>query len=425
MKIELTDQSPVKKSLTVELDEEMVAKETESVLKSYAAKAQIPGFRPGKAPKSVIQSRFAKEIKEDVRERLVSRSFHEAAKEHDLKPLGNPSLEEISDDPGSPLRYKTSFEVLPEIDLKGHEGIDVRRPSVVVSDADVDKTLDELRESQAKLVTEEGRKAITGDVLVADVEGRPEEGEAFNREAMMIEVGSTDNMPGFNEKLEGAEAGQELEFSIDFPKEHPIESQAGKAVAYKIKVHEVKRRVLPELDDEFAKDLGEFDDLDALKSRIREDLEARKKRDSEMAVRQGVLDKLLLENPIVLPEILVEEEIRQRLEEMVRRMMMQGMDPEQMNLDWKDLRQKQDEPARKSVHARLLLDALAEMEKLEITKDEIDDRLKRDAEAMGENHDKFRAQLEKRGGLEVLKNQMIREKSLDLVTSLANIQDEE
>jgi len=425
MKIEMTDLNPVKKSLTIELDEEMVAKETESVLKSYAAKAQIPGFRKGKAPKSVIKSRFAKEIKEDVRERLISRSFHDAVKKHDLKPLANPALEEMSDDPGSPLRFKTSFEVLPEIELQGHKGIEVRRPSTAVGDNEVKKTLEELRESQAKLVTEEGRKAVTGDVLVADVEGTPEAGESFNREAMMIEVGSTENMPGFNEKLEGAEAGQELEFSIDFPKQHPVEAQAGKAVKYRIKVHEVKRRELPELDDEFAKDLGDFDDLEALEARIRGDLETRKKRESEMAVRQGVLDKLLLANPIVLPEVLVEEEIRQRLEEVVRRMMMQGMDPEQMNLDWQDLRKKQDEPARKAVHARLLLDALAESENIEVEKEEMDDRLKRDAEAMGENYEKFRAQLEKRGGLEVLKNQMIREKSLDLMTSLANIQDEE
>jgi trigger factor len=342
-----------------------------------------------------------------------------------LKPLGNPAMEEISDDGDGPLRFKTSFEVLPEFEVKGHAGIEVRRPSAVVSDAELGKTLDEMRESQAKLVTEEGRKAITGDVLAADVTGTPEEGEPFNREAMMIEVGSTDNMPGFNEKLEGAVAGDELEFSIDFPKEHPVEAQAGKAVQYKIKVHEVKRRELPEMDDEFAKDLGEFEDLDALKARIQEDLEARKKRESEMAVRQGVLDKLLLENPIVLPEILVEEEIRQRLEVMVRRMMMQGMDPEQMNLDWKELRKQQDEPARKSVHARLLLDSLAEAEKIGIKNEEMEERLKRDSEAMGENFEKFKAQLEKRGGLEVLRNQMIREKSLDLMTSLANIQDEE
>jgi len=425
MKIELTDQSPVKKSLEIEIDAEAVAKELESVIKNFSAKAQIPGFRPGKAPKSVIRSRFAKEIKEHVRERLVSRSFHDAVREKKLKLLGNPALEEISDDADGPLRFKTSFEVLPEIEVKGHAGIEVRRPSVVVSDTELDKTLNELQESQAKLVTEENRKAITGDVLVADVVGTPEEGELFTREAMMIEVGSTDNMPGFNEKLEGAAAGDDLEFSIDFPKDHPVEAQAGKVVQYKIKVHEVKRRELPEMDDEFAKDLGDFENLGALKARIREDLEARKKRESEMAVRQGVLDKLLLENPIVLPETLVEEEIRQRLEEMVRRMMMQGMKPEQMNLDWKELRKKQDEPARKSVHARLLLDSLAEAEKIEIKSDDIEERLKRDAEAMGENFEKFKAQLEKRGGLEVLRNQMIREKSLDLMTSLANIQDEE
>jgi trigger factor len=425
MKIELTDHSPVKKSLAVELDAEVVAKETAAVMKVYAAKVQIPGFRKGKAPTSVIKTRFAKEVREEVRERLVSRHFREAVQEKGLSPIGNPVLEEISDDEGGPMTFKAGFEILPEIEVKGHKGIEVRRPSAKVEKADIDKTMEELRESQAKLVAEEGREAVTGDVLIADIEGKPEEGESFQRENMMIEVGSTENMPGFNENVLGAKAGSELEFSVDFPKEHPVESQAGKAVAYKIKVHEVKRRELPELDDEFAKDLGEFENLEALRSRIEEDLAARKEREAEMAVRQSLLDKLLLENPIVLPESLVEDEIRQRLEEMVRRMMMQGMDPEQMQLDWQELRKQQEEPARKSVHARLVLDALAKDEKIEVGEEEMEQRLRRDAEAMGEKFEKFRAQLEKRAGLEVLKNQMIREKSLDLLTSVANIQSEE
>jgi trigger factor len=425
MKIDLTDHSPVKKSLAVELDADVVAKETAAVLKSYAAKAQIPGFRKGKAPVSVIRSRFGEEVREEVRERLVSRHFHEAVRERGLTPLGNPVLEEISDDEGGPMTFKASFEILPSIEVKGHEGIEVRRPSTRVSKADIDGALEELRESQAKLVAEEGREAVTGDVLIADIEGTPEEGESFKRERMMIEVGSADNMPGFNENLLGAKAGATLEFSVDFPKEHPVEAQAGKAVQYTIKVHEVKRRELPELDDEFAKDLGDFENLEALRTRIEEDLGARKEREADMAVRQSLLDKLLLENPMVLPNTLVEEEIRQRLEEMVRRMMMQGMDPEQMRLDWKELRKQQEEPARKSVHARLILDALAAEEKIEVGQEELEQRLRRDAEAIGEKFEKFRAQLEKRAGLEVLKNQMIREKSLDLLTSVANIQSEE
>ncbi len=425
MKIELTDHSPVKKSLAVEIDADVVAKETAAVLKVYAAKAQIPGFRRGKAPVSVIRGRFAKEVREEVRERLVSRHFREAVKEKGLSPIGNPILEDISDAEGGPMKFKAGFEILPEIEIKGHKGIEVRRPSAKVGKADIDRTMEELRESQAKLVTEEGREARTGDVLIADIEGTPEGGESFRRERMMIEVGSTENMPGFNENLLEAKAGSELEFSVDFPEEHPVPSQAGKAVAYRIKVHEVKRRELPELDDEFAKDLGDFENLEALRSRIEEDLAARKEREADMAVRQRLLDKLLLENPMVLPESLVEDEIRQRLEEMIRRMMMQGMDPEQMKLDWMELRREQEEPARKSVHARLVLDALAVEERIEVGDEEIERRLRRDAEAIGEKYEKFRAQLEKRAGLEVLKNQMIREKSLDLLTSVANIQTEE
>jgi len=425
MKIEITDQDPVKRQMAVEVDAETVAAETEKVMRGYAAKASIPGFRPGKAPLSVVRARFAKEVREEVRDRLVSRSFHEAAAEKGLEPLGEPILEEVSLEEGRPLRYKTRFEVMPEIEVKNHKGVEVRRPAQTVTDAEVAKALEDLRDSQARLEVEEGHEAGTGDVLIADVKGRPEGGEPFERERMFIEIGATDNLPAFNEKLEGAAAGAELSFSTTYPKEHPNPDLAGKEVSYEILVHEVKRRVTPELTDDFAKDLGDFGSLDDLRARIREDLEQRKKHEAERAVRQGILDKVLLENPIVLPDTLVDSEVRYRLEEIVRRMMMQGMDPEKVQLDWKQLRNQQEEPARKAVHARLILDALAKAEALEVSEEEVERRLVRDAEALGQKTEKFRAELQKQGGIEVMKTQLLREKSLDLLTSVANIRNEE
>jgi len=425
MKIELSDVSAVKKIMTVEVPPEVVEKERESVVRGYAAKARIPGFRPGKAPLSMIRTRFAKELREDVRERVLTRAYAEAAKERGIHPIADPVLDEIHDEEGQPFRFKTTFEVLPKIELKNYKEIEVRERRVAVGDDDVRKMLEELQQSRTLLVVEEGRKAASGDVLVADIEGTPEDGEPFRRERLMIELGATDNLPAFNEQLEGLAAGEEKVFSVDYPQAYAAKELAGKTVAYKITVHEVKRREVPEIDDEFAKDLGEFDNLDALKTRIREDLEVRQRREIDAEVRQSLLQKLLTDHPLVLPEALVEQEIRQRLEELARNLVMQGIDLEKADLDWKDVREKQEGPARKSVHARLLLDAVARAEDLKVSDEDLDARIKHDALQLGQKPAELRRRMERSGGPETLINQLLREKSLDLIKSSANISTEE
>lgn len=425
MKIEVTDHSPVKKTMSVEIDAQALQSETDEVVRDYARKARIPGFRKGKVPLSIVRSRFSKEVEEDVRERVISRAYREATEAKGLTPLGSPTLDDLSHEAGEPLKFKTTFEVLPEIELQPYRELEARRPSSAVTDEEVNKALEELREARTNLITEDGREAATGDVIVADVKGEPDGGETFERERMMLEIGATQNLPAFNEQLMGVGAGQSKEFSVDYPKEYGSEQLAGKTVKYQVAVHEVKVRQVPDLDDEFAKDLGDFEDLAGLRAKVREDLEARKAAEGEQAVRQGVLDKLMLENPILLPEVLVEEEIRHRLEDMVRHLMQQGIDPQQSELDWKELRERQAEGARRAVHARLLLDAVARAEKIEVGKDEIDQRIRDDARRMGQKPEELRAALRKHQGMELLKNQLLREKSLDLLTSVANIQNEE
>jgi trigger factor len=422
---DLQDLSPVKKRLSVEVDADEVERETEGVLRGYRARAKIPGFRPGKAPMSVIRSRFGKDAEEDVRERIVARYFLESARERGLEPLGNPALDEIHYEKGESLRFQTTFEVLPAIEPRAYEGVEARRVVRKVEPREVDEILEDIRQSRARLVADEGRDASAGDVLFVDLEAMPEGGETFRRDGAAVEIGARGNLPGFDEALTGARAGAERELSVDVPADYPGRDLAGKKVAFRMVVREVKRKEVPAIDDELARELGEFDDLAALRRRIGEDLEARNRSEADKSVRQTVLDRVLLENPVVLPDILVEEEIRRRLEDGLRGLILRGVDVEKADIDWEKLRKGQEEPARKAVHARLMLDAIAKLRGLAVADGDLDERIAVEARRMGDDPRKLRNELRKQGRLETLRAQLLRERALDYLTSVAKIHDEE
>jgi trigger factor len=422
MKIEVTDLSPIKKTLTVEVGADEVVKETDAVLRRYASQARIPGFRPGKAPAEIVRKRFAKEIEEDVKERLIGRLWRDATRERGLSPLGDPVLDELKHEPGQAFSIKTTFEVLPTFEVKDYKGVEARKQTATVDDADLDAAVESIRQGNARFVVDEARLAEPGDVLVADVTEHVEGAEPKTRERMVLEVGAADNPPELNAAIAGAKSGAVLDATVAYGDDHPAEALRGKSVRYEMKVHEVKRKEIPPLDDEFAKDLGAFDSLEALRARVRADLTERKEAAARAALRQAVLDKVLLANPLPLPDVLVEEEIQHRLEDAVREMMYHGIDPRKAELDWKQLRDRNEEPARKIVHARLVLDAIADKEGLKVDRKDVDERVHREAERIGEPAEGLRARLQKGGGLQALEIQMVREKCLDLVTSVANIQ---
>jgi trigger factor len=425
MHVDLEDLSAVKKRLSIEVPPGEVEQETEGVLRNFRKKARIPGFRPGKTPASVIRSRFAKEIREEVKENLIRSSFLNAARERDLNPISDPALEEVTFEEGQPLSFKVTFEVLPDFEVKDYRGIEVRRSSAQVPPAEIDQQLAQLQLARVKHVYEKGRPAAEGDLVVADVVGTPEEGESFSRESTQVILGAKENLPEFNEHLAGAQEGDEKEFPVRYPEGYPGKELAGKRVDFRLTVKEVKRRELPELDDEFAKDLGDFSGMDELRSRVEEDLQARKKHEAENRVREALLDKVLLQNAIPLPEVLTESEIRHRMEEIVRGMLNQGIDPQNSKVDWEKIRKQQEEPARKSVHARLVLDAIAKAEGLEVDRKKVDERIRLEAARMDETPESLREQLNKGSGMQALKNQLLREVTLDYLTSVANIQSEE
>ena len=422
MKIEITDLSPVKKSLAVEVGVEEVSKEAEAVLRRYAGQVRLPGFRQGKAPVDMVRKRFAKEIDDDVRERLISRLWREATSEKGLIPLGDPVLEDLKHEHGMPFGFKTTFEVLPKFEVKDYRGVEAKTPLSRVEDSDVAEALESIRQSHARYVADEARLAEPGDVIVADLDEQPEGEEAKKREGLVLAVGGPGNPEPFNANILGAKTGAALAFEVDYPADHAAPALAGKKVAYRLLVHEVKRKEIPPLDDDLAKDLGEFESLLALTARVRSDLEERKAAMARSGVRQAILDKVLVANPIPLPDVLVEEEVQHRLEDMVREMMLHGVDPRKMELDWKQLRDRNEEPARKIVHARLVLDAIASAEGVTVDRRDLEERIRREAERIGEGYDGLRLRLSKGGGLQALETQMVREKSLDLITSIANIQ---
>jgi trigger factor len=421
MHVELTDLGPTKKALSIEVGVDEVERETREVLRQYRKKARLPGFRPGHAPLDVLRKRFGKELVGDVRDRIVARSFHEATEERGLRPVGEPVVEEIDFEVGRPLRFKTTFEVLPPIEVRSYKGVEIQRPAPRVSDEELERALEGLRQSRARLVTEEGRAAAAGDVVIVDLRGEPAGAPPFERERVPIEVGAPENLPGFNTGLAGVRAGAEVRFTVEYPAGYPARELAGQSVELRARVHEVKRREVPLLDDEFAKDLGDLADLPALRVKLREDLLARKRAEDVRELRQAILDKVLIENPIVLPEALVDREVRHRLESVARSMILQGVDPEKAEVDWSEVRKRQEAPARKMVHARLILDAVARVEGIAVDRQAMEQRIAEEAQQAGEAADMVRRRLREPPGREVLRDQMVREKTLDYLTSVANI----
>jgi trigger factor len=423
MKIELKDLTPVRKQMAVEVDPDVVAREQGAVLRRFVSQVRLPGFRPGKAPASLVRTRFAKEIEEDVRDRLLSRLYREATEEKGLRPLGDPVLEKLTHEEGQPFRFEASFEVLPSFTVQGYREVHARQPKAVVTDEEVREALEDIRRGNSRLVTAD-KAAEAADVLLADVHGTPGRGAVPSRERP--HRGRGGRAPArVRRRPPGRHRGSRPRRHGRLPGRPPGPGAGGEGGPLPDPRPRGEAEEVPALDDAFAKDLGDFETLEAPAGPGAEDLEARKVEAAQSAVRQGVLDKVLLENPIPLPEHLVNDELRHRVEDMVRSLVLQGVDVEKMDVDWKEIGARQEEPARKTVHARLVLDAIAQAEGLTVDDGEVDARLGREAERMGEGKAGLRRRLQEGGGLEALKIQMVREKTLDFLTSVANIQVEE
>jgi trigger factor len=421
MKTEFIDVSATQKTLTIEIPPDVVAAEINRVAKGYTKQARIPGFRPGKVPTSLIKQRFREQILHDVAHGLIPRAVDEALQERGIEPVDTPNIKDVALEEGQPLKFTAAIETVPPFDPGDLSTIEATRQASEVTDESVDKTLQQLRERGARFEPIEDRGVADGDTVVLDIERKDTDGNPDRHEGVSIELGSPANPPGFDAQLLGLRTGEQKTFTIHFPEDYTVKEMANTDVEYSVNVKDVRRKVLPELDDEFAKDMGAFESLGQLRDRIRGDLQQESEEHSKQHLRTDVLKQLSDRVTFDLPASLVEREIDRRLEEFASRLMQQKIDPRQAGIDWAQFRESQREPARVSVASALALDEIARREGLSVSAEDVDKEIERFAIRAGRTPAALRAQLEKEGSVTRLSAGLRREKAVDLVLSRARI----
>jgi trigger factor len=421
MKTEFTDVSDTQKTLSVEIPPDVVTAEIDRVARTYAKDLRLPGFRPGKAPASVVKQRFREQIHQDVVQGLVPRAVEQALQERGIEPVDTPNIKDVAIREGHPLTFTAAIQTVPPFDPGDLRSITITKPVTLITDTSVDLALQRLRDRAAKMEPVEGRPVSDGDSVVADLVRTDADGTSEPHADVSVTLGAPGNPPGFDANLVGLRVGEAKSFDVDFPADYPVAEMAGTRVHYDATLTAIRRRVLPELDDEFAKDLGEFESLAALRDRVRADLQAEAADNDRRQVRAELLKALSTRLGFDPPSSLVEREIDRRLEEFARQLMQQNVDPRQAGIDWGQFREAQREPAITSVASALVLDELARREQLTVSPEEVDKEVERFAASAGRTPAALRAQLEKEGGVARLQTGLRREKAVDLALSRATM----
>ena len=423
MKTEFADLTETKKSVAVEIPSDIVDAQIDRVARSYSRQARIPGFRKGKVPATLIKKRFREQILHDVAHDLIPRAIDEALRERGLEPVDTPDVKDVTLDEGQALTFTATFETLPPIDPGPLETIALRRPAVTLEDDAVDKTIGQLRDRAARYEPVEGRGVEDGDTVTLDVERKAAAAgeKSDHHHDVVVEIGGKANPPGFDDHLKGLEAGADKSFTIHYPDDYAVKEMAGTSVDYHVQVKDIRKRVLPALDDEFAKDVGEFDTLQALRDRIQQDLQKEAEAEADRALRGDLLKALASRVNVEIPDSLVERELDRRLEEFARRLMDQNIDPRRANIDWDQFRDSQREASREAVKSALVLDEISRREQLTVSDEDIDKDVAQYAERSGLTPAAVRARLEKDGALSRLSAGLRREKTMDYVLGQAQV----
>ena len=411
-----------RRELDLEIPAEEVTKATERVAKELARVARVPGFRPGKAPVSLIKRRFADDIKGEVLQSLVPERVEKAVAEQKLSPVSQPQVDKLDFNEGQPLKFRAVFEVLPEFELATYKGLEIEMPPMDVTDEDVNKALEETRERAAAFAPVEGRPVENGDFAQLKLVGTPADGgEPINADSVLCHVGAEETMKPFNESLRGANIGDHKEFDVEYPADYPDEKLAGKKFHYAAGITGIKTKKLPELNDEFAKDVSDAATLEELKTKIRESLVHQRDHRQKDLQRERVITELVKLHDFPVPESLVESQMDVRLERMVRSLAQQGVDPRAVNLDWSALRGRQQDRAKDDVKAELIIDRIASTEKIDVTDEEVEHELEHLAGHSGESVEAIRARLTKQGALDRMKAKLRSDKTLDWLAQNANV----
>jgi trigger factor len=415
------------RSIEVEASVEDVNKAFQQVTKRYTKLARIPGFRAGKVPPSLIKSRFAKEVRQEVLESLVSDRFRKALGEQKIQPVSQPQISELLLAEGAPLKFKATFEVLPEVNIDGYDTVKVERPNAALEEGEFEAELANVLDHHATVEPVEDDRPLTdGDwaeigfkgqiqdlaQVVGEEEAAKDPSKEITGEDVLIEIGGKNTLQAFNEALRGAKVGQELSFEATYPAEFGDARLAGKTVSYDVTVKAIKKKTFPERDEEFAKQLGPYSDWNDFETKMRERLASRKKEALESRARDIMLDELVAKYQFPVPETFVQQQIDARLERGLRALAQQGMSSEQMRqLDFERLRAAQRDQAVNEVKVSLILDNVAEREHITVTDEDMERELLMLSLQSREPLETLRKRLSEDGSLERIREQMRREKT--------------
>jgi trigger factor len=407
-----------KREIEVEVPAAEVARETETLIQKYQKLARLPGFRQGRVPASIIRKRFLQDIQNDVVDSLVPKYFRQETTKLGLMPVSQPRVTDLHIHEGEPLRFKASFEIMPEVKVEGYKELRAERPDVSVKDEEVEEALNGLRERQAAFTAVEGRTLADGDFAQVSLDGQPNDGQGkpVHMDEVLVEIAGKNTMPEFTENLRGASAGDEKQFEVAYPEDFSDKRLAGRTFSYTVKVQSLKQKNLPELNDEFAKELGEFTSLEDVRKRIREGMEAERKHDAERESKDKLVTELVKRNDFEVPEAMVERQVELQLERGMRALIAQGMKAEDLKkMDLQRLRAGQRERALEEVKASLLLEKVAEEEKIEVGDEEINREIDALATQSKQAPEEIRARLTREGALDRIRARIRAEKTLDFL----------
>lgn len=404
----------------IEIPADVVEREAETVTKEYARVARIPGFRPGHAPPSLVRRRYRDEIKSEIVQSLVPRFFRDKVKDEKWSVVGQPSFEDLKFEEAQPLTVKATFEVYPQFELGRYKSLEIQKETPAVTEANVDQALEALRRrlSTSEVVTD--RAAQDGDFVTVSYQGQdlsdPAKPPVEVREGM-VHLGAPGTLEAFTEKLRGAKPGDTREFDVAYPDDYPRASLRGKKLHYRVEVQAIKHQVLPALDDELAKSADDYavSTLAELRAKIREDLEKREQEEVEGAARRKLIEKLVEAHPFPVPQKLVESQLQHRLESSVGQLMAQGIDPRQEEFDWRKFRESLRPDAERTVRSSLILEKIAEAEKIEVTEEEVDEAIREVATQTHEPAAAIKTRLTRDDGLDRLRFTRRTQKALDFV----------
>jgi trigger factor len=412
----LSDSQSCKREVELTVAAAEVEAETERVVAELQKRVRLPGFRAGKAPASLIRSRFQDDIRQEVVEHLVPRTFRAHAEKENLKVVGSPGVTEIHFHAGEPLKFKAEFEIAPEFELGEYRELEVPYEEPQVTGEDVEARLNAIRDQRADYVNVDPRPVEDGDYAVvalqslAGVEGPP-----INQDEMMLHIGDADTLPAFSEGLRGASPGDTREIEVTYPENYGSERLAGKTVRFNVTLKGLRRKELPELNDEFAADLGDYKDLAELREEVRKAILREREHVAQQAAKSKLVDKLVEAHDFAVPDTFVDRQIEMNVEGRLRELAAAGADLSQLKLNWDDIRQSQRDQAIRDVKASLILDRIAEREAIETLTDEVDREVQRIARQQQEPIPAVRKRLEGEGVIRRIASRIRTDKTLNFL----------